>query len=230
MRKLYIIHGWTYDITPWEVVAGELKKMGVSVELLRVPGLTTSSRKVWTIGDYVDWADAHIPDGAVALGHSNGGRILLNLVSLKPDKLSGLILLNAGGVYEKSIKRTVFSGVAKIFAPLKRIGILRKVFHKLIGASDYEKAPENMKKTLHNMLSSDKELDVSGIKVPTRLIWGREDTTTPLRQGQKLQAELPNSKLIIKDGWRHAPYFKYPTELAAEIAKQYNKLLEAERK
>jgi pimeloyl-ACP methyl ester carboxylesterase len=229
-KTLYIVHGWTYDIAPWEAVAEELKKLGVNAKLLRVPGLTTPSKKVWTVQEYVNCADTSIPDGAVALGHSNGGRILLNLASEKPDKLGGLILLDAAGVYERSFKRLILRVVAKIFAPFKKIEILRRVFHKFIGASDYDKAPDNMKKTLHNMIMSDKRLGLEKITVQTRIIWGREDTITPLRMGQKLRAELKNSRLVIKDGWRHAPYFKYPVELAEEIAKQYNKLLEMEQK
>ena len=81
MKKpvLYIIHGWTYTVAPWEQTIKLLEKQGFKVEMLHVPGLTTSSRKVWTIAEYVKWADRNLPAGAVALGHSNGGRILLNL-------------------------------------------------------------------------------------------------------------------------------------------------------
>ncbi|MDR3298265.1 MAG: alpha/beta hydrolase [Candidatus Nomurabacteria bacterium] len=228
MKKLYIIHGWTYDVSPWEEVAKYLKEIGVSVELLRVPGLGEPSKKVWDIQKYVAWADENIADGAVVLGHSNGGRILLNLLVAKPEKLSGVILLDAAGVYEKSAKRSVLRVVAKIFAPMKKISLLRRVFHKFIGASDYDKAPENMKKTLHNMISSDKNLDASGIKTPVRIIWGENDTITPLRQGEKLHRELENSTLVVKKGWGHSQYLKDPQALAAEIAKQYIKLLEKE--
>lgn len=72
--KLYIIHGWTYTVAPWERTVALLEKQGLVVEMLNVPGLTTASKKVWTIDEYKDWADRNIPDGAVALGHSNGGR------------------------------------------------------------------------------------------------------------------------------------------------------------
>ena len=83
MKKttLYIIHGWTYTVSPWEKTIADLEKKGLKIEMLHVPGLTSPSKKVWTIEEYVKWADRHIPDGSVALGHSNGGRILLNLCS-----------------------------------------------------------------------------------------------------------------------------------------------------
>jgi pimeloyl-ACP methyl ester carboxylesterase len=222
--KLYIIHGWTYDISPWETVVKLLKKQGVTAELLRVPGLTEPSHRTWTIANYISWANHNIPDDAIALGHSNGGRILLNLLSKNPTKLKGLILLDSAGVYERSLKRSVLRIVAKIFSPLKHIKPLRKIFHKFIGASDYDKAPKNMKQTLHNMIMSDKQLDPSSITTPTQIIWGANDTVTPLRQGKKLHQQIKNSKLIVKQSWPHSPYLKTPEQLAAVIAKSTKEL------
>ncbi|MBO7717988.1 alpha/beta fold hydrolase, partial [Candidatus Saccharibacteria bacterium] len=93
MADLYIIHGWTYTVEPWRETLALLREKGIKVKMLNVPGLTTDSKKVFSIDDYVKWADSEIPDGAIALGHSNGGRILLNLCAKKPDKLKYLILL-----------------------------------------------------------------------------------------------------------------------------------------
>ena len=225
MKKLYIIHGWTYKPEPWHEVIKHLKEKSVDAELLRVPGLGTKSDKIFTIDDYVKWAKEHIPKGSIALGHSNGGRILLNLlVQEGSDYLSGLILLDSAGIYEKSNRKIILKKLAKTFAPLKKIKPLRKVVHKVIGANDYEQAPDNMKVTLDNMLESDKILDISGITTPTQIIWGRDDTTTPLRQGEKMHTLLKNSKLTVKDGWRHSYYLVSTEGLAAEIADKYKKL------
>ena len=91
MVDLYIIHGWTYTVEPWRQTLEILKENGIRVKMLKVPGLTEESDKVFTIEDYTKWADEQIPDGAIALGHSNGGRILLNLCAEKPEKLKYLI-------------------------------------------------------------------------------------------------------------------------------------------
>ena len=87
MADLYIVHGWTYTVSPWKRTVELLRDADISVKMLRVPGLTEPSDKEYTIDDYVDWVDDEIPDGAIALGHSNGGRILLNLCAKNPDKL-----------------------------------------------------------------------------------------------------------------------------------------------
>ena len=224
MAKLYIIHGWTYKPEPWLEVIKELKKLGVEAELLRVPGLGTKSDKIYTIDDYVKWAREKLPKGSIALGHSNGGRILLNLLSEEPDYLEGIILLDAAGVREKSAKRDISRGLSKAFSPLKKSKLARRLVHKVLGASDYEKAPENMKQTLSNMLESDKDLDITKVSTPAQIIWGSDDNITPLRQGKKMHEQLKGSTLTVKEGWRHSHYLVSTSELAAEIADKFKKL------
>ena len=217
MIDLYIIHGWTYTVEPWAKTLAALKQNGINVKMLNVPGLTAPSDKVWTIDGYVKWADENIPDGAIALGHSNGGRILLNLCRQKPDKLKYLILLNSAGVYEPSVKKRLVTLAAKIGKPLRKIKIIDKIFHRLTGSTDYAKAPDNMKKTLQNMLMSDQNLNLAKISTKTVILWGKKDTITPPRQATKLYETLPNAELKFYANWTHAPYISNPDELARAL-------------
>lgn len=214
---LYIIHGWTYTVEPWRATFAILKKNGMNVKMLKVPGLTEKSNKVFEISDYVKWADHEIPDGAIALGHSNGGRILLNLCAEKPTKLKHLILLDAAGIYEPSAKKRLVEKVAKIGKPLKKVPLVDKAFHRLTGSTDYSKAPENMKKTLANMLESDKALDFSKVTTPTHILWGKKDTTTPPRQATAMYEKLPHAELKFYANWTHAPYISDPEGLARAL-------------
>ena len=217
MADLYIIHGWTYTVEPWKNTLAMLRDNGISVKMLHVPGLTEKSDKVYTIDDYVKWADENIPDGAVALGHSNGGRILLNLCADNPEKLKYLILLDAAGVYEPSARKKVVEKMAKIGKPLKKVPIIDKAFHKITGSTDYSRAPENMKQTLANMLESDKNLDFGKVTTKTFILWGKKDTTTPPRQATTMYEKLPNAELKFYANWTHAPYISSPEELARAL-------------
>ena len=224
MADLYIIHGWTYTVKPWDKTLSLLREKGISVKMLHVPGLTEESKKEFTIKDYVKWADHEIPDGAIALGHSNGGRILLNLCAEKPEKLKYLILLDSAGVYEPTAKKKIVSTLAKIGKPLKKVPIIDKVFHKITGSTDYSKAPGNMKKTLTNMLESDKNVDFSTVQTRTILLWGTKDTTTPPRQATAMYEKLPNSELKFYANWTHEPYISSPEELARTLITLVEKL------
>lgn len=227
--NLYIIHGWTYTVEPWNRTLAILKEQGLKVKMLHVPGLTEPSKKVYEIDDYVKWADREIPDGAVALGHSNGGRILLNLCSNKPGKLSNLILLDSAGIYEVSAKKRIVEKLAKMGKPLKKIPVVDKAFHKFTGTTDYSKAPENMKQTLVNMLESDKNLKIENVATRTFILWGKKDTTTPPRQATAIYEKLPNAELKFYAKWTHAPYISDPEGLARAIFNLVKKLQAAEK-
>lgn len=224
MVDLYIVHGWAYTVKPWEKTLDILKEKGFNVKMLHVPGLTEESKKVWTIDDYIKWADSEIPDGAIALGHSNGGRILLNLCAKKPEKLKYLVLLDAAGIYEPTLKKRVVERVAKIGKPLKKIPIIDKAFHRLTGSTDYSKAPANMKETLKNMLSSDKNLDFSKVETRTFILWGKKDTITPPRQATLMYEKLPNAELKFYANWTHSPYISNPEELAKVLCNLLKRL------
>lgn len=222
-KEIYIIHGWTYTIEPWTSVVSLLKSRGIVVHQLRVPGLTSPSDKVWDVADYVEWLHGELKgvDNPVVLGHSNGGRILLHYLKKYPGSIKTLILLNAAGINvdneRTSFKRSFFQTAAAIFRPLKKIPFLRKVIYRLIGGSDYDRAPENMKKTLSNMLKSDATLTISDIPTETVVLWGEDDRITPLSQGKKMATELPHAMFHQFSGWDHAPYITHPNQLAKVI-------------
>lgn len=226
-KKIYILHGWTYTIQPWQKVVDKLESSGIKVVQLRVPGLTSPSDKVWNIDEYVSWLYNEVKDSKIIiLGHSNGGRIAINFSLKYPEKIAHLILLNSAGVEanEKklSIKRRIFKIFSTIFKPLKKIWFLRKIVYKLAGSHDYNDAPENMKKTLTNMLESDKKLDLSKLNVKTTILWGKDDRITLLNSGRKMHDMIKNSEMKEYDAWGHAPYITHPDELSDAIINVIN--------
>jgi pimeloyl-ACP methyl ester carboxylesterase len=50
------------------------------------------------------------------------------------------------------------------------------------------------------------------IKAPVLIIWGREDEITPLSIGQRLEKDIPNSKLVIIPQCGHIPQEEKPSE------------------
>lgn len=228
-KPLYIIHGWTYSIEPWTATVSILRSKGYDVKQLRVPGLTSESSEVWDIDGYVSWLCDELEnvDRPIVLGHSNGGRISLNYLKKYPNSFEKLILLSAAGINVSderiSLKRRIFRIAAKVLKPLKYIPLVRKVVYRVIGGSDYDRAPANMKKTLHNMLESDKNLDLHGIETQTAILWGKSDQVTTIAQGRKMAHDLPNTSIREFEGWAHAPYITHPNELAAAIIEELEK-------
>ena len=85
---------------------------------------------------------------------------------------------------------------------------------------DYERAPENMKQTLTNMLESDQSLVLAKITTPTAILWGEADTITPPRQAHIVKRKLADSTLDLHEDWTHAPYICDPSGLAKAILKE----------
>ena len=57
------------------------------------------------------------------------------------------------------------------------------------------------------------------LKIPTLVIWGREDGMLPLEIGERLHADLPNSELVILDNVGHAAQEENPALILPSLEK-----------
>lgn len=227
MGKLYIVHGWAYSLDTWDSLCELLRQKGIEPIQLKVPGLTQKSDKVWSADSYVEWLRGELKNdpAPVVLGHSNGGRIALWYTGKYP--LKHLILEDSAGVPHHKVKASKLSAVklaSKLASPMKYVPLARKVVYHILGAQDYNNAPENMKKTMKNLLASDAMLDLKKVTTPVTLIWGSDDTVTPLSDAKKIKAAIPKVKLHIIDGAMHSPHSTNSEEVSNIIAEIYENI------
>lgn len=64
--------------------------------------------------------------------------------------------------------------------------------------------------------STDKA-DYAGLVVPALVVWGREDTVTPLPQGEEIASLLPAARLVVLDRVGHIPHLEQPGAVTREI-------------
>ena len=217
-----VLHGWTTSIDKWKPLMDFLKKL--NPKLLTIPGLTEKIDKPWNLETYISWLGKIVSKekGKVTLiGHSNGGRISIAFTAKNPNKVSKLILIDSAGIYHKEfylqLKRFLFKGAAKIGKRLGKSDALRNILYKLAGESDYKNANGLQRQTMVNLISVDLTEELKKIKVPTLIIWGKEDTITPLSDGELMHKLIEGSKLeVIKDA-RHSPQFTHPKEVAKAV-------------
>ena len=50
----------------------------------------------------------------------------------------------------------------------------------------------------------------ASLSLPTGIIWGAEDTATPLSQGQELESLIPGATLTVLPGLGHIPQIEDP--------------------
>ena len=246
MKKIFILHGWTYSTEKWNRFVKLLKQKGIEVEMLNVPGLTERIDKAWNIEDYVEWlkqkienqkvnnlttsnvADAikQFNNKVILIGHSNGGRIALNFAIKHPEKLEKLILIDSAGIYRNNLvirfKRMLIKSISKVGKKFSSSQKLKNILYKIVGESDYKNANPIMKQTMLNLINSDKSLSLNKVTVPTLIIWGENDQTTPLSDGKLMNKLIKNSKLNIVDNAKHSPMFTHTSDVAEIIIKNLN--------
>lgn len=213
MKKIYIVHGWTYKLDKWQNFLQSAKPAGIDPVMLHVPGLTTDDERVFGMDDYVAWLHRALQKEKgerIVLAHSNGGRIALHYLAKYPTGIDKLILIDSAGTqpsYAQLKKRQIFAQTAQLAKKLKVNAKFLSVAYKFIRATDYINAPANMKITMQNMLDADKDFNdkIATIDTPSLLIWGRDDSLTPLASGETL-AGLLETELHVIDGARHAPF------------------------
>lgn len=222
-QKAYILHGWAIDQEnekKWDVFRSELQARGIETIFLPIPGLSTPLSEVWTLNDYVSWLESELTDKkeVILLGHSFGGQIASRYTAQHPDQVGKLILIDSAGIIDKStkkvIKRAVFGFIAKLGKKVFQHELLRVFLYKLAREQDYLKANSIQRQTMANVISDEIISDLKKIPVPTLIIWGKDDSATPLKHGKQMHQLLQDSTLKIISGARHAPQFTHATETA----------------
>ena len=226
-RKIYILHGWAYSTEKWEPFLELLKKKGINPIVLKIPGLTAPLKEVWDLDSYVEWLQKIISKEkgkVILLGHSNGGRISLAFAAKYPEKVEQLFLLDSAGIYHNELpiraKRFVFGKLAKFGKLLTKSHRMKVLLYKFAREHDYEKADPIVKETMRNLIRADLRDCLSLIKIPTTIIWGKNDKVTPLSDGNVLHEGLKHSSLHIVNGARHSPMFTHTDEVARLVLKE----------
>ncbi len=221
--RVIILHGWAYQTDKWQPLLKALKAKNIQPELPNIPVLTEKTDKAWTMDDYMKWLKNLIgTDRVILIGHSNGGRISLNFASRYPDRIKQLILIDSAGIprteLKSRVKRAIFWVLAKIGKPLARFGLLRRLLYKLARANDYLEADPSARTTMTAMIKSDYALDLAAVTVPTTIIWGADDSMTPLKDAYTLSKRLKNAaQPIVISGGRHSPQFTHVDQVADSI-------------
>ena len=97
--------------------------------------------------------------------------------------------------------------------------MLTEYFRKKIGSADYNSAPEVLRKSLVLAVNEDLTPVLSNITADTLLVYGENDTATPVREAKIIEQGVKgNAKLhIVKDAGHWAMVEK-PVEVLGHIA------------
>ena len=226
-KPFLILHGWGSNSDRWIEVAEKISQKGFKVIVPDLPGFGKSDAlsAPWNTNKYISWIEEFIKELNLGdfylLGHSFGGALASKITVKHAQEVKKLFLVSAACVRKKTNKKSLlgkFSKIVKIFYFLPYYGLFRKAIYKfIIRKSDYVYVEGIMKETYLNVISEDISFHLPFIKVPTVIIWGDKDESTPMEDGNFINKQIKNSKLVVIPGAGHDLNRKQPEILAEKI-------------
>lgn len=233
-KVVLLLHGWGTNLTTFNQLAGHLS-LKFRVIRFDFPGFGQSPKPVndWSVSDYACLTGKlldklKINELHTVIAHSFGGRVVIKGVSLDYFAPKKVVLMGAAGVKpSQSIKTGLYKSVAKIGKLVTSLPLLiniqpalRRRLHAAAGSTDYLQAGQ-MQKIFLNVIAEDLLPEVKHLTQPTLLIWGNDDTQTPLTDAKAILELLDKGELVVVPNSGHFVY----SEAYSKVVKQLDAFL-----
>lgn len=233
LQPIIIMHGWGCNVDTVASIENIFKgkRRVINVDLPG-HGKSTEPPAVWGIEEFTSMMEKFISLlGLVRpslIGHSFGGRISILLSSrIDVDKV---LLVDAAGIKPKrslsyywkvysfkAMKNTVMLLCGK----KKGLEIVNKLRGKK-GSADYRNSSPMMRAIMSKCVNEDLKYVMPAIKAPTLLVWGEEDTATPLSDAKTMEKLIPGSALVSFPGCGHYSFLDNPYGFKAVVSSFFN--------
>lgn len=223
-----IMHGWGCDHTTVASIAALFagKMRVINVDL---PGHGQSSEPpyVWGVDDFTRLMEKFIDTlgltGPSLIGHSFGGRISILMASRRD--VAKVVLVDAAGIKPKRTLKyylKVYSfKTAKKLLPLilgkKRGQKAIDAWRGKAGSADYRNSSPVMRAVMSKCVNEDLKSVMPDIKSPVLLVWGEDDTATPLSDAKTMEKLIPDAGLVSFAGCGHYSFLDNPRGFKAVI-------------
>lgn len=219
-----VLHGWGASIEAVHPILAGLAPVA-TVYAVDLPGFghTELPPEPWGVEQYQEFVAAFMDALAIGsptvVGHSNGGRIAIRMAATEPSRVSRLVLVDSAGIRPKRTLRWYRRvGMAKVGkyaarflgAPGER---LRALLVGRAASADYAAAGP-LRPTLVKLVNADLRSFMPSIAAPTLLVWGSEDSDTPLSDAREMERLIPDAGLVVLEGAGHFSYLDQPTRFA----------------
>lgn len=216
-NPVVLLHGWLTDLETMRPLANNLSK-NFKVYLIDVVGFGKSDlpKDPLTSNDFGDFLKELLDSLKIAnpilIGHSNGGRIIINATGRGLVKPKKVVLIDSAGIKPTRslgyhIKVSMFK-IGKMILRLLPFKNLEAKLRNKVGSSDYKSSPEVLKDTMNIILNEDCKELLPNIKAPTLLIWGTLDTATPIADAKLMEKLIPDCGLVEYKNGTHFSYLE----------------------
>ena len=216
-KPIILLHGWLASLETMKPLQKYLSNW-FKVYNLDIIGFGKSElpNEPMSTDDYGNFLNNFITalkiENPILIGHSNGGRTILNYAGRNLGSINKIVLIDSAGIkpkrkfgyYFEVYSFKIMKNILKILP--KKFDYLREKALSKFGSSDYKASPEVLRKTMNIILNEDQRKIMPNINVPTLMIWGDKDTATPLEDAKKMEKLIPNSGIAVLEGAGHYSY------------------------
>lgn len=242
---LVLLHGSNASLHTWEPWVAQLKgKYRVISYDQPGHGLTgpnpSDDYNPAAFGDVVDRVTTKLGVSRFALaGNSMGGWIAAHYALAHPERLTGLILVDASGPPDAAPKSLPIGfriaqtpGLRGIMEYITPRSVIAKSIHQTISNQaiindamidrywELLRYPGNRRATGIRFGMKRVPLEKSAfakLNVPTLILWGEEDKLIPVAAGRWYQDAIPGSKLIVYPRIGHVPMEEVADQSAKDV-------------
>ena len=218
-KNILLLHGWGCDLNIYENLHANLQE-NFNVFSIDLPGFGKSEvpKSVWGVEEYTTLIENFVKkleiNNPIFAGHSFGGRI--SILYGSRNQAEKIVLIDSAGIkpkrslkyYVKVYSYKIYKRILPIFVGRKKAEKTINKFRKKVGSSDYQNVDGMMRQILVKVVNEDLTNVLSRIKAPTLLIWGENDTATPVRDAKIMEKHIPNAGLVVLKNAGHYSFLE----------------------
>lgn len=226
-ETLLLLHGLFGALSNWDgVISHFSSRYRVVIPMLPIYDMPILSATIDGLVEYVEkFVKLLNLNELTLLGNSLGGHVGLVYTLKNGSKVKRLVLTGSSGLFENSMggsypKRGSYEYVKErveytFYDPATASSeLVQEVFETTKSIQRSLRIVSIAKSAQRHNVAN----DLHGIKVPTLLVWGLNDTITPPYVGYEFHRLIKNSELQFIDHCCHAPMMEHPD--------QFNKVVE----
>jgi len=216
---IVLLHGLMGALSNFQGIIDEFSKThNVVVPMLPLFEISFRKISVTTLLEYIDefiiykgYSSVHI------LGNSLGGHLAQLYTLKRPEMVKSMILTGSSGLFESAMGTTFPKRGNKEYIKNKTESVF---YNKEVATQElidevYDTVNDLKKAmcvvaTAKSAVRHNLEDKLHLITTPTLLVWGVEDSVTPIWVGEKFHELLVNSELVKVEECGHAPMMEKP--------------------